>query len=380
MTAALSPPHLLPAGRRRRRAGPAQGTGKRRHHRARAGRTAGPCAGRRRARQAGLGRPAAGAPARVAHLLEELRRLRPADATAWTCRRRDGRRHRLAGAEEDPHRQPGQLRLRRHGAAAGAADRRADVQALAAGAQRRSRSSCAPTGWCAARNASRGRRLHAEAAGAQLHRAATAAFEAAFAAQPRPCCRIPAASSRAAPPASTARRSRSRAGPAGRARAARRWSSSPKRPRSSRPPAPGPRPGTARSGPPACRCRRSAAPARSRCRWCWLAGDRAGGPKLQGGRRLAAVARPPASRRRCRRRCAPTRQHAGPGPGHRLLRRAARRAARRPDPQPDALRVPHPGDQGGGLRARMPTTARGHRMAGSRTPPASSCRSWRSAR
>jgi hypothetical protein len=53
---------------------------------------------------------------------------------AWTLPAGvDRRRDRLAGAEEDPDRQPGQLRLRGHRAAAGAADGHAAVQAFAAG-------------------------------------------------------------------------------------------------------------------------------------------------------------------------------------------------------------------------------------------------------
>ncbi|MEI2642159.1 MAG: hypothetical protein V9G10_07455 [Candidatus Nanopelagicales bacterium] len=77
--------------------------------------------------------PAAGAPARVAHLLEELRRLRPAHRS-WNGQLPAGV---MAGdiawpaAQEDPDRQPGQLRLRGHGAAAGAADHHAGLQAAA---------------------------------------------------------------------------------------------------------------------------------------------------------------------------------------------------------------------------------------------------------
>ena len=82
-------------------------------------------AGRRVARRTRLGRPAHRAPARLAHLLEERRRFRPADRTVLDASRRHfGRRHRLAGAEEDSDRHPRQLRLRRHRAAARAARRR----------------------------------------------------------------------------------------------------------------------------------------------------------------------------------------------------------------------------------------------------------------
>ena len=68
----------------------------------------------------------------MAHLLEEFRRFRLADhagmdaAAGGHCGR-----YRLAAAEKDPDRQPGQLWLRRHGPAAGAADDHARLQAAA---------------------------------------------------------------------------------------------------------------------------------------------------------------------------------------------------------------------------------------------------------
>jgi hypothetical protein len=96
------------------------------HHRAGARRADGPRARGRGARQAGLGGPADHPQAGMAHLLEELRRLGPAHRAGMdAARRRHRRRHCLAHAQKNPHWHAGQLWLRRHRAAAGAADRSA---------------------------------------------------------------------------------------------------------------------------------------------------------------------------------------------------------------------------------------------------------------
>ena len=88
----------------------------------------------RTARQDRLGRPADHPPARMAHLLEEPGRLRSGHGAAVDpAARRDGRRHRVAIATQDPDRQPGQLRLRRHGLVAGAGHDRPQLPARPAG-------------------------------------------------------------------------------------------------------------------------------------------------------------------------------------------------------------------------------------------------------
>ncbi|MEI2642158.1 MAG: hypothetical protein V9G10_07450 [Candidatus Nanopelagicales bacterium] len=106
---------------------------------------------------------------------------------------------------------------------------------------------------------------------------------------------------------------------------------------------------------------------------CWAAGPPS--------RRLAAVSPAleaalkanAATRSRCRR--------PRPAPLATLAAGAARRAARRADPEPHALRVPGAGDQGGGLHAATPATARAHRVSGAGLHRrAWCCRSWRWAR
>ena len=81
------------------------------------------------ARQAALARPADPPRAAVAHLLEEPRRLRPAhDAELEAARRHvQRRRDRVADAEAAADRSARQLRLRGHGAAAGARRGRAGL-------------------------------------------------------------------------------------------------------------------------------------------------------------------------------------------------------------------------------------------------------------
>jgi hypothetical protein len=210
----------------------------------------------------GLGRPAAHAPARVAHLLEERRRFGPAHAAGLEVARR-----RLAGDIAWPvprrsHRQPGQLRLREHRAAAGAAGGLAALQAGwrcrrhdRDGREAQGRLAGVPQGMHPRRG-----RIHAQAAAAGLDRAAQGRRSMPrFAAQPQPVLQDPGGiipRSQWQQSAGQARR------PAGR-RAGKTLEFFPETPRSSRPPAPGRRPGKARCGPPACRCRRSAARARS---------------------------------------------------------------------------------------------------------------------
>ncbi len=178
----VPPPDLVLDGRCcpvGRRAG-AKPVADRGAHRPGAGHAAGACAAGRadrpaargRRRPAGVGGPADHARAGLAHLLEERRRLRHAHRAAVdAAARRDGGRHRLAPAAQVPHRPARQLRLRRHGAAAGAADRHARIPALAAGRQHGDPAPGHLAGVPAGMH-SAGRRVHPAVAAAQLHRAA----------------------------------------------------------------------------------------------------------------------------------------------------------------------------------------------------------------
>ena len=71
---------------------------------------------------------------------------------------------------------------------------------------------------------------------------------------------------------------------------------------------------------------------------------------------------------------------AAPAPSLTLARRAAGRPARRPSAEPDALRVPDPRDQGGGLHAPRRRPSRPSPQPGWPTPPAWWSRSRRWAR
>ncbi len=230
-------------------------------------------AGGARARGRGAGRAAVAGPvdharAGLAHLLEEPGRLGPADGPGLAAARRPGRgRDRLAGAAKDPHRAPGQLRLRGHGAAAGAAAGGLGLPGAGRGRRQRGRAPARQLAGVQARMHSRRRRLQPAAAGARLHGAARSGLwrgpggPAAGAGQ-----RQHGARGRRTPADPRAR-------PARRPCRGRRCSCSPKRLRCSntRPnrAAAGRSSGRAASGPPACRCRPSAGRAWRSCRWCW---------------------------------------------------------------------------------------------------------------
>ena len=161
----------FPVGRCRHRTGP---TGTRRRHRGRrhdgtgARRTAGPRAGRCRDRQDRLARSAIDTQAAMAHLLEEPRGLRPAYRVDVDIARRHQRRcHRVALATQDSHRQSGELRLRRHCAAAGSIDHHASFQAVAAVGWYRNQTQGELAG-LQARMHSRRRQLHTHPTDAQL--------------------------------------------------------------------------------------------------------------------------------------------------------------------------------------------------------------------